>query len=56
MKLSIKRKLVVDGLVSANGQDVLTTSAGGGSGGSIWINTDQLQGSGTIQVSDFKER
>ena len=38
----------IDGVVSANGEDASTTGAGGGSGGGIYINIPNLDGSGMI--------
>jgi hypothetical protein len=40
--------LTVDGTLSANGVRYIGGHAGGGAGGSIWINTDTLAGSGSI--------
>lgn len=48
------RLTVIDGRVSANGQDGpasgTRTGCGGGSGGSIWITCDELDGYGSIQA------
>lgn len=44
LKLDVNSKLAVEGLVTASGD------SGGASGGSVWINTYELQGSGTIKV------
>ncbi|MCP5009814.1 MAG: hypothetical protein GY942_07550, partial [Aestuariibacter sp.] len=52
--LVVSNSLVVDGLISANGLDGSSFSfdgAGGGSGGSIWIETPVISGSGTIQAN-----
>ena len=47
------RRTIVDGRMSANGQDLPTggqySGCGGGSGGSIWITCDELDGYGSIQ-------
>jgi hypothetical protein len=42
-----------EGSISANGQDYQTTSfnPGGGSGGSVWLTTGTLAGSGTISAN-----
>ena len=48
------RRIVVDGEMSADGQDSPTgggrSGCGGGSGGSIWITCDELDGFGSIHV------
>jgi len=43
--------VVLDGLISANGSPGGGWSAGSGSGGSIWIRTSLLDGTGTIQAN-----
>ncbi|XP_070535282.1 uncharacterized protein [Ptychodera flava] len=40
----------VEGIISANGEDATGSSSGGGAGGSIFIWTDQLSGSGRISA------
>ena len=48
------KRTVVDGRVSANGQNSPTgnqrSGCGGGSGGSVWITCDELDGYGSIQA------
>ena len=48
------RRTIVDGTMSANGQDAPVggqrSGCGGGSGGSIWITCDELDGYGSIQA------
>lgn len=48
------RRIIVDGRISANGQDApiggTRSGSGGGSGGSIWITCDELDGYGSIQT------
>ena len=48
------RRTIVDGRISVNGQDSPTggqrSGCGGGSGGSIWITCDELDGYGSIQA------
>jgi hypothetical protein len=48
IKLVATGTITVDGILSANGDDVGGSSSGGGSGGSIWIASGTLTGSGTI--------
>ena len=47
-------RTIVDGTVSANGQDAPTggqrSGCGGGSGGSIWLTCDELDGYGSFQA------
>lgn len=51
LRITCKR-IVVDGLISVNGQNAPTwdqrSGIGGGSGGSIWITCDELDGYGSI--------
>lgn len=47
--LNATRLIKVDGVLSANGQDGGTTS-GGGAGGSIYVVSGELDGSGSIEV------
>ena len=45
------RHLILDGRLSADGEDGPPRStAGGGSGGSVWIDCDELDGYGTVSV------
>ena len=50
MKLVVNGTMKIDGTVSCNGQTGSTAYSGGGSGGSIWIVTNQMRGYGQIQV------
>ena len=47
LKLSVSRTLIVEGRLEADGLG----GTSGGSGGSIWIDTRDLEGSGVISVS-----
>lgn len=49
LKVKVLHTLEVEGVVESNGQ-AGSSSIGGGSGGSVWIETKSLTGSGTIQV------
>ena len=49
--LNISDTLDIEGTLSANGDNYVTSYAGGGSGGSILIRTKMFEGSGTVQVS-----
>ena len=49
MTLNATRLIKVDGVLSANGQSGGST-AGGGAGGSIYVVTDEIDGSGSIEV------
>ena len=48
------KRTIIDGRISANGQNAPTggqrSGCGGGSGGSIWITCDELDGYGSIQA------
>ena len=47
----VTRHLILDGHLSADGEDGPPPStSGGGSGGSIWIDCEELDGYGTISV------
>jgi hypothetical protein len=48
MRLNVGGILTIDGLVSAYGTGALQDSAGGGSGGSIWITAGTLAGNGLL--------
>jgi hypothetical protein len=50
IRLNIIGALQVNGRISANGGDGIT-SGGGGSGGSIWANASTLSGSGTMSAN-----
>lgn len=45
MKITVNKSISVEGIITANGK------VGGASGGSIWINTYEIEGSGIIRVS-----
>ena len=47
--IDIRNKLEIDGTISSNGENG-TSSTGGGSGGSIYIKTNHLEGKGIVQV------
>ncbi|PIK55159.1 Tenascin-X [Apostichopus japonicus] len=44
LRLDVAKSLDVEGEINVNGK------SGGASGGSVWINADELEGSGTIKV------
>nr|XP_054759184.1 uncharacterized protein LOC129265193 [Lytechinus pictus] len=44
------RHVIIDGIISANGEPSLYARAGGGSGGSVWVECEELDGFGTISV------
>jgi len=44
----IANSIINNGRITANAEAVLTTYASGGTGGSIWIDTDNIEGSGSI--------
>jgi hypothetical protein len=53
IKLVISGNLVIDGILSSNGEngvDQFSSRTGGGSGGSIWIDTGSLSGCGSISA------
>lgn len=59
IKLIIENELLINGLVSANGGPGLNVGSyggGGGSGGSIWIDTTTINGSGIIRVNGGEGR
>jgi hypothetical protein len=49
IRLNISDNLIVNGRISSSGLD--SVPAGGGSGGSIWITTSEIAGSGVISVN-----
>lgn len=49
MRFMVDDTMIVDGTVTANGRDG-STNVGGGSGGSIHLTVNQLEGHGSIQV------
>ncbi|WLQ16801.1 hypothetical protein O5O45_12820 [Hahella aquimaris] len=50
IKLAV-RKLRLDGVVRANGQPASQAGVGGGSGGSIWLDIEELSGTGSIEAN-----
>ena len=51
LTFDLSEELKVDGVLSANGQGASQSSySGGGSGGSIYVNTYHFDGMGQIQV------
>ncbi|XP_077861759.1 uncharacterized protein LOC144342564 [Saccoglossus kowalevskii] len=51
MMITVSESLKIDGEISANGEDGQDSGSGGGSAGSIRINTTHLQGYGKVQVN-----
>lgn len=51
LRMKVGRTLTVDGTISSSGSDGLTDDYGGGSGGSIWITTSNLNGIGIISAN-----
>ncbi|XP_033745591.1 uncharacterized protein LOC117331105 [Pecten maximus] len=51
LKFHLSSKIQIDGDLTANGQLADSTYAGGGSGGSIFINTTAFDGTGKIEVN-----
>lgn len=51
IRLSCLTFLLIDGVISANGASTTTGSGGGGAGGSIWIDTNSLGGTGLITAN-----
>ena len=56
IKLVASDTMTINGTISANGQNAPGTHAGGGAGGSIWIDAYTLCGSGAITVDGGKGR
>jgi hypothetical protein len=50
LRLSVGGTLTVDGWLSANGSPGFQDGAGGGAGGSIWVNARTLRGNGFISA------
>lgn len=48
IRLNVTGVLLVDGIISANGNPGTAPSAGGGSGGTVFLNVGDLSGSGVI--------
>ena len=57
IRMHVTNRLKVDGTLSCNGSPGVQSSSGGGSGGSIWIETNLVLGYGSMQVNggDGKE-
>ena len=45
------KRLRIDGAITSNGMEAQSTTLGGGSGGSIRVVVHQVEGIGSIQVS-----
>lgn len=50
LRLSVAGTLVVNGQLTADGEDAWADDAGGGAGGSVWINANALTGGGLISA------
>jgi len=46
--IKVSGTLTLEGTISANGQDGVGGEQGGGSGGSLWIETEKLEGNGLV--------
>lgn len=51
VRLTIGGALRVDGLIAADGGAATNSRAGGGAGGSLWLNAQTFSGSGTISAN-----
>lgn len=51
VNITVLNNLKIDGLISADGENARKLHAGGGSGGSIWITTNVIQGYGDVTVN-----
>jgi hypothetical protein len=51
LEMRITGTLLVQGRISANGANGLTTGGGGGSGGSVWLTVGTLAGNGAITAN-----
>jgi hypothetical protein len=51
IRLAVKGKLTVNGLISANGADGIIDGSGGGAGGSIWISAPTFAGNGWVTAN-----
>ena len=49
--MSVTETLQIDGTISCNGGSGQQDRSGGGSGGSIWIDTKLIKGYGTVQAN-----
>lgn len=50
LRFIVQRALLLDGGISANGKPALNESAGGGAGGSVWIDAGSFHGCGFIRA------
>lgn len=50
IQLSAGSECILNGLISADGQNATNNRAGGGSGGSIWISAATISGNGSLNV------
>lgn len=51
IRMSVRGTLQIDGTISCNGDNGQQSRSGGGSGGSIWIDTSLMKGYGTVQAN-----
>ena len=51
IRMSVRGTLQIDGTISCNGAGGPQSRSGGGSGGSIWIDTSLMKGYGAVQVN-----
>ena len=51
IRMSVTGTLQIDGTISCNGGSGQEDRSGGGSGGSIWIDTKLIKGYGTVQAN-----
>ena len=51
IQLDVGGSCILNGTVSANGQNATNSRAGGGAGGSIWIRATTLAGTGTLRAN-----
>lgn len=51
MHLTVNGTLTVNGNITANGINGISSGAGGGAGGALWLNTGTLSGAGTISAN-----
>lgn len=51
LQITIKQKLQLDGMVSANGMPGGSANSGGGSGGSVWLTVGTIAGQGIIAAN-----
>jgi hypothetical protein len=51
MKITVGGTTTLDGILSADGRDTTGVLNGGGAGGSVWLTTAMLTGSGTISAN-----